>query len=132
MHAVVFGTTELAHCAFHSQKETVIRVQWIVDAVLIAQERVEDAAYINELVPVLVRTRQSAQFQAEHHSHMIETDLRHQSLEAGTLVGGLARQALIVVDDDDAIRRPPQSLGKLCQCVLSLTRLAVLQYLLWR
>ena len=44
----------LAHGASHSQEQPVVAVQGVVDGILVAQQRVEDAAHVDELMPVLV------------------------------------------------------------------------------
>ena len=123
---------KFAHGALHSQKEPIVAVQGIVDAILIAQQRVEDAAHIDELMPVLVGSRQPAEFQPQDHPDVIQAHLRHQPLKPRALVGGLAALSLILVDHHDALGRPAQALGELRQSILPLARLAVLEHLLWR
>ena len=74
-----------------------------VDTILIAQQRVKDAAHVDKLMPVLVGPRKSAEFQSQHYPHMVQADLRHQSLEARTIVGRLAALPLILVDNHDSL-----------------------------
>jgi hypothetical protein len=120
----------LAHGAAEAQKETVVAVQGIVHGVLVAQERVEDAAHVNELVPIRVGPRQTAELECQHNAHVVEAHLRHQTLEPRPVVGGPAAPPRVLVDDDDALGRPAQALGELGQGVLPLPRLAVLHHLL--
>ena len=95
---------EFAHGAFHSEEEPIVPFAGIVHAVLITQERVEDATDVDQLMPVFVGTRQSTQFQSQHHSDVIETDLGHQPLKPGAIVGGLSTEALILINHHDALR----------------------------
>jgi hypothetical protein len=83
-------------------------------------------------MPVFIGPRKPTEFQAEDQAHVIQADLSHQPLEPGSMLCRFATLALIIVDDNDAICRPPQSLGELRQGVLPFTRLAVLQDLLRR
>ena len=121
---------EFAHGAPHPQEQAVVPVQGVVDAVLIAEQRVEDAAHVDELMPVLVGPRQPAQLQPQHDPHVVQAHLRHQPLEARPLVGRLAAPALILVDDHHALGRPAEPLRELCQGILPFARLAVLEHLL--
>jgi hypothetical protein len=93
-------------------------------AVLITQERIEDATHVNQLVPIFVRARQSAQFQPQHDSDMIEAHLRHQPLKPGAIVGRPTAQTLIFVNHDDTLSSPTQPT---CE-IQWLTELSALEY----
>ena len=54
-----------AHGASHAQEKPIVAVQGIVDAILIAEQGVEDATHVDELMPVLVGSRQPAEFQPQ-------------------------------------------------------------------
>src|SRR6185437_17021566 len=51
------------HGTFHAEEEAIVAIQGVVDAVLIAQQGVEDAADVDEAMPFRVRPRQPAELQ---------------------------------------------------------------------
>ena len=61
---------------------------------------------------------------------MVEADLGEQPLEAEPSLGRGPALALVVVDDEDAVRRPAEFDGPLGEGVLAVGRLAVLGDLL--
>ena len=61
---------------------------------------------------------------------MIQADLRQQLLEAEPVLGGGPALALILIDDEDAVRRPTQLDGPVDQRVLAVGGFAVLGDLL--
>src|SRR3954471_14714327 len=81
-------------------------------------------------MPILARTGQPAHLQAEDQPDMIETDLGEQSLEAESALGRGPTLALIVVDDEDAVRWPAEFDGPVSQRVLAVGGVAVLGDLL--
>ena len=122
----------LTHGAFHAKEEAIVAVQGVVDAVLVAQQGVEDAADVDEAMPFGIRPRHPAELQPQHDPHMAQGHFRHQPLVARAIVGGLAAAGLILVDDDHALGRPAEPLRELRQGILPFARLAVLEHLLRR
>src|SRR5262249_55854253 len=49
------------HGAFHTKEEAIVAVSGVVDAVLIAQQGVEDPTDVDEAMPVRIRPRQPAE-----------------------------------------------------------------------
>ena len=107
-HELIF-----THCALHSEEQPIVAVGRIVDAVLVAQKRVEDSTDINELMPIFVGPRQPAEFQPQHDANVVQAHFRHQPLEARAIVSRLATLSLVLVNDDHSFGWPAEPLSEL-------------------
>ena len=85
---------------FQPQEQPVIEVPRVVDPLGIRNERVHEAAEVEELVPVAIVPGQARDVEAEHGPHAAETHLRHEPLKAQPPYRGRPRLALVLVDDD--------------------------------
>ena len=56
---------------------------------------------------------------------MIEADFGHQPLKSGAIVSRLAAEALVIINDDDALEGPTQSLCEFGESVLPLSRFSM-------
>src|SRR3954453_11229940 len=81
-------------------------------------------------MPVLTRAGQPAHLQAEDQPDVVEADLGEQSLKARSSFGRGAAPALIVVDDEDPVRRPTELDGPIDEPVLAVGGFLVLGDLL--
>src|SRR4051794_14848626 len=81
-------------------------------------------------MPVLARAGQPAHLQAEDQPDVVEADLGEQSLEAQSSFGRGPALALIVVDDEDSVRRPTELDGPIDEPVLAVGGFLVLGDLL--
>jgi hypothetical protein len=97
-----------AHGALESQQQAIVVIGRVVDAILVGQQRAEDAAQLQELVPVLVRACQPAHLQAEDDTDMVQADLREQVLKAEAAFRRLAAAPLVFIDDFHPVLRPAQ------------------------
>jgi len=97
-----------AHRALEPEQEAVVVLARVVDAIDVGDERAEEGADFQELVPILRGTRQPGHVDAEHEADVVQADFRDEALEADAPRGARAGLAQVVVDDDDTLRRPAQ------------------------
>jgi hypothetical protein len=121
---------ERAHVALEPQQESVVGLARVVDAVLVGDQRAAQGPQLQELLEVYRRACQAAHLQAEYQADVAQADLGQQALEAATLAGVLAAEALVVVDDQDAVGGPAVRGCPLDQLVLAGPGLDVLEDLL--
>ena len=94
--------------AFQAEDQPVVRVAWVVEAVLVGDERLEHGAQLDDAVPVAVEARQARHLGHQDQADFAQADGRDQALEAGALGAAGAGQAQVVVNDLDAGLRPAQ------------------------
>src|SRR5215471_2675256 len=122
----------LRHSALQAKQNSVVKVAWIVESVLIEDEGVGECADFQEPVPVRGVACQSRDFQAEHNPGFFQTHFRDQLLKSFAIRrrrGGLTE---VSVDDDDALNRPAQGYCTLAKIILSYRAFCVLNYLTQR
>ena len=122
---------EFADCPLQAQQEPVVGVLRVVDAVLIREDRPEDGAHLQEIVPIPVVAGDTAHLDAEDQADVLHGHLGQEALKSAPTVGPTTAQALIVVDDQDAIPRPAQGDRMVGEGILPLPRLAMIEDLLW-
>jgi hypothetical protein len=122
--------TATGDCSFQSEEEPVVGILRVVDAVLVREDRPEYGTHLQQIVPILVVAGNPAHLDAEDQADVIQGNLGQEALEAAPAVGRPAALSLVVVDDQDAIPRPPQGGGVIGEGVLPLPRLAVVEHLL--
>ena len=62
-----------------------------IDAVVVANQRVGDAAELQQPMPVGIVPRQAGDLQAEDDAHVSQRDFAGEASEAGALVGAWSR-----------------------------------------
>ena len=80
-------------------------------------------------MPVGVVAGEARALEAEHDAGLVERHVGHQALEALTVGGRRAGVALVDVDHDDVIARPPEGDGPTAQVVLASGGLGVVGHL---
>ena len=75
----------LAHRALQPQQQAIVVKAGIVDAVGIADQRVEESAHLQQLMPIPARARQARDLDPEHQADVAKPDLGHKPLEAGPI-----------------------------------------------
>ena len=80
----------------------------VVEPILVGEQDAKHRTQFDELMPVLARAGQPAHLQAEDQPDVVQTDLGEQSLKAQSSFGRGPALALIIVDDEDPVRRPTQ------------------------
>lgn len=81
---------------------------------------------IQQLIPVGVAPRETADLLAEHQANLAETDSRDERLEAGPGTRFGTGTSEVLVDDSDLLGLPPESFGPTEELVLCFQALGVL------
>src|SRR5262249_18338393 len=79
----------------------------------------KQGAQLEQLVPVLARAGQPTHLQPEDQSDVVQTDFREQPLEAKPVFGRGPALALILIDDENAVRGPTEFDGPVDESVLT-------------
>jgi hypothetical protein len=102
-HRVQF---DLAHRTLETQQHPVVGIARIVHAVLIGEQRAEEGAQFQQVMPVLGRARQPTHLQTENDADVVQRHFGQKPLIPRTVVGPRTALALVLVDDEDAVGRP--------------------------
>ena len=116
----------LAHRALEAQEQAVVVGAGVVEAVSIADQRVEERAHLQELVPVPAGPGEAGDLDAQDQADVPKADLGNETLEAGPIDAGGAGAAEILVNDDDLFARPAEPASPISQGLLQARRFAVL------
>jgi hypothetical protein len=93
----------LAHDAFETQEQPVVEVGRVVQPIVVAQERPEQAAGADQGDPVRIGASQATGVLSQKYADMIKTEFREDVLEAAATLDRLGRAPLVGVDDLDAV-----------------------------
>src|SRR3974377_756556 len=115
----------LAHRALEPAREAVVEQGRVIDTIAIADQRVSEAAEIDETVPIGIVACEARSFEAEHDAHMSERDFSREPREATAFDEAGAGQAEVFIDDNDLLRRPAERGGPADQGILELRRFAI-------
>jgi hypothetical protein len=113
------------HRALQSEHETIVEKRRMVDTIAVSDQSVGYAAQIEQAIPVSIVARQAGDFEAEHDSHMTQSDFCGHACESGTLHRSRTGETQISVDDDHLFLGPAQRPGFLDQSLLASGGLAV-------
>src|ERR1700757_373785 len=91
----------LVETALQAEQEAIIALSRCINCLLVNQHRVDDAAHLDELLPVVTVTGEARNFSGRNRSDLAETDLRYHSLEAPTSDPACRRTSEIVIDRFD-------------------------------
>src|SRR5262249_10544427 len=70
-----------------------------IDGLLVDQERVDEAAHLNELVPIAIVASETRDFPGDDSPDLAEADFGDHSLETGSIHGRDGGKAEVLVDD---------------------------------
>jgi hypothetical protein len=115
----------LAHGALEPEQEAIIEEGWMIDAICIADQRVGEAAEVDEAVPIGVVARQARDLESEHEADVGECDFGGEAGEARSRNKAGTGEPEILIDDDDAIIGPAKFTGFGGKRILSIGRLAI-------
>ena len=115
----------LAHGALEAKQQSIVEHGRVINAVGIADERVGEAAEIEQAIPVGIVAGEAEDLETEHDPDMSKRDVRREPREAAALDDAGAGQAEIFVDDDDPLRRPAERSRPGGQGILALCGLAI-------
>ena len=116
-----------AHRSFEAEQEPVVEARWIVDAILVEDQRVGERADLQQAMPVGVVPCQARDLQPHDDARVAHAHLGDQPLKAFPPGCRRARLALIVVDDDNLLVAPAECDGATAQRVLAFRALDVLE-----
>ena len=123
------GQLHLAHRSLHAEQEPVVWKTGIVDAVLVGDQRPDEAAELQQRVPVSSVAGQARRLDRHHRADPAVADRRQKLLKPGAADAG-ARTAEIVINDTDV--GPAKLSGSLDQSILPSTALDVVVHLVDR
>ena len=92
---------EFADAALHSQKQSVIRPTRIVDAIEVDDAGVDDAAQLEQMMPVPAVAGEAGRIEAKHGTDLAGAKPGDELLEAWTRHGSTGGSTEIVVNDLD-------------------------------
>jgi|SRR6516164_1260560 len=115
----------LTHGALQAKQQSIVEHGGVVDAVGIADERIGEAAEIEQAIPVGIVTSEAGDLETEHDPDMSKRDFRCEPREAAALDDAGAGKPEVFVDDDDLLRRPAERGRPGGQGILALCGLAI-------
>ena len=114
------------HRALESQQKSIVEQRRMINAIVVANESIGDAAEFQQAIPIRVVPREARNFQSEHDTDVSQGDFAGEASESGAPVSGGAGQSQIFIDDDDLPFGPTQLSGPIGQGVLAGSRFAVM------
>src|SRR5512132_2650570 len=115
----------LAYGALQAKQQSIVEHGGVIDAVGIADERVGEAAEIEQAIPVGIVAGEAGDLETEHDPDMSKRDFRGEPREAAAFDDAGARKPEVFVDDDDLLRQPAERGCPGGQGILALCGLAV-------
>ena len=91
----------------------------MVEAVAVSDQRIGDAAEIEQAIPVGIVARHTGDFQGEHDARVTERHFCGHARESGALGESGARHAQVLINDDHLFLGPTQLAGVLEQRILA-------------
>ena len=113
------------HRALESQQESVIEQPWMIEAILVADDRVGHATQIEQAVPIGIVPGDAGHFQGKDQTGAAQGHLGSQIGEPLTQNQAGAGVRKILVNNFDSFRGPAQLQSPLAQTVLAVSGLAV-------
>jgi|SRR5215831_10862722 len=115
----------LTHRALEAKQQSIVEHGRVIDAVGVGDQRVSEAAEVEQAIPIGVVAREARDFKAEHDSDMSKCYLRGEPRETIALDDAGAGHAEVFIDDDDLLLRPPERRCPRRQGILALCRLTI-------
>ena len=114
-----------AHGALEPEEEAIVEKGGMIDAVGVPDQRIGEAAQLDEAMPIGVVARQARDLEPEHEADVGERDFGGQPGEPRSRDKAGAGEPEILIDDDDAIGGPAELPGLGRERILSIGRLAI-------
>ena len=109
----------LAHDTLQTQEQTVVEVGRVVQAIVVAQQRPEQAARAHHRDPVRVVASQATGILSKENADMIKAKFREDVLKTWATLNRLSSARLVRVDDLDAVAGPAERDGHIGQRILA-------------
>ena len=119
----------LAHRALHAQQQPIVWMAWVVDAVLVNDQRADQAAELEQRVPIAAVARQPRSLDRDHGADPALADRGEQLLEARASDPGTGAAEIIV---DHLDRGPAKRTGAVDQTILPAPALVIVEHLVGR
>jgi hypothetical protein len=108
------------------QQQAVVEERRMIDAVVVANESVGDAAQFQQPIPIGIVPRQTGDLQSEDDAHVGQCDFAGEACKSGARVPAGTGKSEILVDDHHLFLRPSQLAGAIGQGVLTGSGLAIM------
>ena len=112
---------ELADAALHAEQQPIVRPAGVVDAVQVDHPRLDQAAELEQVMPVAAVAGEPGGVEAQHGADLAGAEPCHQPLEAGPRHHPAGGAAEVVVDHLDVAEAPaPRDVDELVLAPLAL------------
>jgi hypothetical protein len=115
--------------SIQTQEQAVVEQRRMINAIVVANESIGDAAQFEQAIPVGIVACQPGDLQTEHDSHVGHGHFAGQAGEAGTFLDAGTREAEIFIEDDDLLFGPAQLAGAIGERILAGGGFAILFHL---
>jgi hypothetical protein len=119
------------HRTLEAEQQAIVEQRRMIDAVVIANQRVGDTAQLQQAIPIGIVARQSGDFQTEDDAHVSQGNLTGQANKPGPFIGGGTGEPEVFIDDDHLLPGPAQFASLVGQGVLTSGGFAVMLHLRW-
>src|SRR5215211_6281914 len=96
---------DLAHRPLQAEQQPVIENAWMVQTLGVADERIDDRAQVQQVIPIAIISSQPTYLDSQHQAHSTEPYVCHQPIETRARQTRAAH-SLIVVDDAHVVHLP--------------------------
>ena len=120
------------HCSLQPQQQAIVVVGRIIHPIGVGDQRIEQRADLQQLMPVPARARQPRHLDAQHEADIAQAHFGDQPLKAQTSLDARAGAPEIVVDHHDLFPPPAVLRGAIGEPVLQPGRLLMALNLLNR
>src|SRR5262249_45036966 len=83
------------HRALESQQQSIVEQRRMINAIVVANKSIGDAAELQQAIPIRVVPREARNFQSEHDADVSQGDFAGEAREAGAFIDAGARQSQI-------------------------------------
>ena len=97
---------ELADAALHAEQKPIVRPAGVIDPVQVDHSRLDQAAKIEQVMPVAAVAGETGGVEAQHGPDLPGTEPRHQPLEAGPRHHPAGGAAEVIIDNLDVAEAP--------------------------
>src|ERR1700680_2321884 len=118
----------LVEAALQSQQQPIVALTRRIDRLLIDQHGIDDAAHLDQLLPVTAVAGEARDFPRRDRADLAQADLGHHSIKAGARDAACRRAPEIVIDRFDA--RPAQRRQTIAHRILQGAALAIVENLM--
>jgi hypothetical protein len=112
---------DLAHRPLEAQQQPVIEDARMVEPIAIADQRIDQRAQVQQVVPIAVVPGQPRDLDGQHHADAAQADLGDEPVKTGPS-DARAADAEIVIDDPNVAALPAELHSTVSQTVLAVRR----------